>query len=329
MKLLTQEEYIQRCKDKHGETYDLSRVQYKNRRSDIKVGCKKHGFFTINSWLFIEDDIPCKKCREELKNDKKLNIEQSKKIEKEKLIYQKENDFKEYCSELFNNFYIYDEVEYENSNKKVCIICPKHGEFWMTPHNHKSGHGCPICAKEKLSELFKSNTEEFIEKANILHRGFYIYDLVNYVNNHTYVDIICPIHGKFKQTPAMHLSGQGCPKCNSSFLERQIRFFLTDNNIEFIEQCGQETFKWLERQKIDFYLPKFNIGIECQGRQHFMSIKHFGGEDGLNEIKERDDRKLKLCQEHNIKLLYFSNLGIEYPYHVFEDKNLLLEEIIK
>ena len=41
----------------------------------------------------------------------------------------------------------------------------------------------------------------------------YDYSLVRYVNNHTKVKIICPIHGVFEQTPDSHLQGAGCPRC--------------------------------------------------------------------------------------------------------------------
>lgn len=78
---------------------------------------------------------------------------------------------------------------------------------------------------------------------------------------------------------------------------------------------------------MDFYLPKYNIAIECQGIQHFKPINLFGGENGFQNTKERDIQKKKLCEEHGIKILYFSNLGIEYPYDVIEDKELLLEKI--
>lgn len=33
------------------------------------------------------------------------------------------------------------------------------------------------------------------------------------------------------------------------------------------------------------------------------------------------------CDENDIKLLYYSNLGIEYPYKIFENKELLIKEI--
>lgn len=41
----------------------------------------------------------------------------------------------------------------------------------------------------------------------------YDYSHVHYVNNTTPVEIICPIHGSFMQTPKNHKKGRGCPLC--------------------------------------------------------------------------------------------------------------------
>lgn len=41
----------------------------------------------------------------------------------------------------------------------------------------------------------------------------------------------------------------------------------------------------------------------------------------------RDTKKRKLCKENGILLLYYSNLGIEYPYEVYENKEELLNKI--
>lgn len=51
----------------------------------------------------------------------------------------------------------------------------------------------------------KITTEEFIERANKIHKGKYLYTESVYVNTETKVKIICPIHGEFWQTPHMHL----------------------------------------------------------------------------------------------------------------------------
>jgi Zn finger protein HypA/HybF involved in hydrogenase expression len=61
----------------------------------------------------------------------------------------------------------------------------------------------------------KLTTEEFIKKAQLIHGDQYDYTLVRYVNARTKVSVICPIHGKFEQTPSSHLNGSGCPLCGS------------------------------------------------------------------------------------------------------------------
>lgn len=89
-------------------------------------------------------------------------------------------------------------------------------------------------------------------------------------------------------------------------MEENISLLLKENNIEYTRQ---KTFKWLKRKKylyLDFYLEKYNIGIEVQGEQHFTPIKKFGGESFLKEQQERDTIKKRLCDEHGIKLFYIT-----------------------
>ncbi len=104
--------------------------------------------------------------------------------------------------------YIYSEVDYVNSHTPVQIVCRKHGAFAQSPNSHLNGCGCPTCGGTK-----QSNTAEFIEKAIGVHGLRYDYSLVNYVGALSKVIIVCPIHGRFPQTPANHLFGQGCPAC--------------------------------------------------------------------------------------------------------------------
>ena len=56
----------------------------------------------------------------------------------------------------------------------------------------------------------------------------------------------------------------------------------------------------------DFYIEKLNMCIEYDGEQHFMPIKWFGGDEGLENIKIRAGIKNKFCQDNNIKLLRIS-----------------------
>ena len=122
-------------------------------------------------------------------------------------------EFIQKAKAVHGNKYDYSKVEYVNTKTKVCIICPEHGEFWQTPEKHLKGQGCSKCRYLSISKRFSQGREKFIEKANVVHHNYYDYSEVDYVNGHTHVKIICPMHGIFFQDPASHLSGCRCPKC--------------------------------------------------------------------------------------------------------------------
>ena len=169
----------------------------------------------------------------------------------------------------------------------------------------------------------------FIKRSNEQHGNFYMYKNISFQNLHEKVEIICPIHGFFKQIAQDHINGHGCPKCNMSRLEEEVSLLLKENNIIFEEQ---KTFDWLKyksKLRLDFYLPDYDIAIECQGKQHFEAIDIFGGKRNFQVTIERDNKKRELCQKNNIILLYYSNEKIDFPYYVYTDKMELLQEIIK
>jgi len=61
-----------------------------------------------------------------------------------------------------------------------------------------------------------SNTDDFIEKAVLIHDDKFSYDKTIYLRNRDKVEIICKEHGSFFQTPNAHLyNKQGCPKCGA------------------------------------------------------------------------------------------------------------------
>ena len=78
---------------------------------------------------------------------------------------------------------------------------------------------------------------------------------------------------------------------------------------------------------LDFYLPEYKVAIECHGLQHFKPIDVFGGDEFFKLTQKRDIEKKRLCEEHGIQILYFSNARIDYPYPVFESYRLLLDAI--
>lgn len=112
-----------------------------------------------------------------------------------------------------------------------------------------------------------------------------------------------------------------------STLEEEVEEFLIINSIQYISQKGFKWLKYKKAQKLDFYLPDHNIAIECQGIQHFKDVPFFK-QSKRTPVKILDENKRKLCEENGIKILYYSNLNMEYPYTVFQTKEDLLNEIL-
>lgn len=112
--------------------------------------------------------------------------------------------------------YDYTNVLYINAHTPTSIICHKHGEFFQSPDNHLHGKGCKKCAIEKQAFHLSHSTQTFIEIAQKIHNSIYDYSKSIYKNHKTKIEIICPLHGSFWQTPNNHISksnSNGCPKC--------------------------------------------------------------------------------------------------------------------
>ena len=213
------------------------------------------------------------------------------------------------AKEIHGDKYDYSKSFYQKSIIPVEIICPIHGSFLMRPHNHLKGQGCPLCANKEKGAYRKNNTENFIERATKKHNGKYDYSKVEYVNNHTKVCIICPEHGEFWQKPNDHLRGIGCFQCGRKYnlAEKEV---LEALRTKYKNVVYQYTPSFLHgktsAQSIDFFLPDYNIGIEYHGRQHFIPIPKFGGNEGFEKTKERDYRKHQKCQENGLTIYYLT-----------------------
>ena len=307
--------FIEKAKIIHGDNIDFSKTIYRGCNQKAIFICPIHGEFEAMPSNVIRGHR-CPKCAKNSQMTKEEFILDARKIHGEK--------------------YDYTETEIKKADDKVCIICHEkdengveHGRFWQTINKHLHGSGCHICAKNK-----KDTLESFIEKARKVHGNKYDYSKVVYVNSRTKVCIICPIHGEFWQTPASHLSGKGCPICSESKLEEEICLFLERNNIEYERQKTYSNIKYKYPLPFDFYLPKYNTIIECQGEQHFKKRSFFNDPNRLLKDKIKYDG----CLSNKIKILYYTNLKKYQRYfdtmtynsnNLFGDKTKLLNEIKK
>ena len=163
MRKLTTEEFIEKIKKIHGDKYDYSKIDYKGNKVKVCFICPIHGEF----WQRPNDSLygmGCPKCG----GTNKMTTE----------------DFIKKAQIVHNNFFSYEKTIYKNSNEKIIVTCPIHGDFEVKANNHLNGVNCKQCQKEhikhqiiNLKQKNKStktyNTEQFIKKAKEVHGDKY------------------------------------------------------------------------------------------------------------------------------------------------------------
>jgi hypothetical protein len=99
----------------------------------------------------------------------------------------------------------------------------------------------------------------FISKASILHNNKYDYSLTGYKHSKAKVDILCPIHGLFRQMPNDHLNGRGCPKCGAE----KVASIKKDNFNIFVKKATQVHGDTYDYSLVTYVNSKQKIKIIC------------------------------------------------------------------
>jgi hypothetical protein len=315
----TTEEFIEKSRKVHGEKYDYSKVDYKNNDVKVVIFCKNHnGYFeqTPTSHLSGNDCNICAKNR---------------KITTEEFIIR--------ANKVHNNFYDYSLVNYVNSQEKIIIICPKHKKFEQLANDHLAGRRCRQCGFDAT----KLTTEEFIQRADEIHKNKYNYSKVKYEGIGKKVEIICPYHNSFFQTPHGHLKGQGCPYCQKCpscllwFTKGNLCAYCKPNkdNKLYLKTKEMEVVRFLGENLPDKELIyNKSVGDTCTGSRIFPDVLFdCGWYNLIVEIDEYQHRNSSYkCEE---KRMYdvVANLGlpcifIRYnPDNKNSDKNVLLDKV--
>ncbi len=202
-------------------------------------------------------------------------------------LYERSQVFMNKAKKLHGDKYDYSKVVYTNSYTKVIIGCNNCGKlFDQAPMSHIStSHpcGCPHCRYQRCHKPKPSTTlttGTFITKAIGVHGSNYIYDLVNYVNSRTKINITCPTHGIFEQTPNGHLLGSGCSKCGHN--RKLIR--LAKNRLtieEFIRRSRERYGERYNYNKSVYIASDKPITITCGAHGDFIiarAEKHLTGQ---------------------------------------------------
>jgi hypothetical protein len=233
MKKLTQEQLIIDFVAKHGKIrYDYSNVVFARTRDKVIIGCNECGLKFSQLPSDHKRGRGCPNCA--LLSMGKWNLLTNE-------------DFQIKANLKHNFKYIYLSP-YINSESSIDIKCPDHDIFTQIAGNHLMGQGCPICVGKG-----KWTNDRFEKECRKIFGDLYDYSLVEYRNSNTPVNIVCKIHGSFKQKPKHHLMGHGCQYCGllkkaahtrkttKEFIEEATKLFgeLYDYSYTIYEHCNE------------------------------------------------------------------------------------------
>ena len=226
------------------------------------------------------------------------------------------NDFIKKGKKVHNNKYDYSLVEYINRRTKVKIICSKHGVFEQTPYNHLKGHECRKCYLDSVL-LTKA---DFIKKANEVHNNKYDYSLVDFINNKSFIKIICPNHGEYEIRLDMHLQGKGCKYCHGRTIW---------NKADFIKKANEVHNNKYDYSKLEYIGTLHKSIIICPDHGEYEQILsiHLQGH-GCKECYN-DTRPSLDCSKNGILNINTTVYNNQYEYLDLIDKVYNKDEKIK
>lgn len=281
-RLLTQEEFIEKARQVHGDKYDYSKSFYTKSSEKIVITCPNHGDFKQcpNNHFAGKG---CPKCGT-------LRTSASKIITNGEIIRR----FKK----IHGDTYDYSYVNYINCKHKVKIRCIKHNIiFEQLSDNHIKGQGCPKCSGNN-----KKTLDDF---KNVMNRSIYDYSKTVYNGIKNKIEVVCPIHGSFWQTAENHFyNNHKCPKCSRSDKSTSKNENEIYNLIrKYYNTSEQSNRIILKGKEIDIYIPELKIGIEYNGL-YWHSDLYYNNNYHLNKLKITKKEGIKLIQIFSDEWLY-------------------------
>lgn len=203
-KRLTQNEFIEKCKNVHGDRFDYSKTTYINYRNKIIITCRKHGDVSITPDNHLRQKQGCFNCF----LDKHRLVELSPdRMEKLKIIH--------------NNKYSYNDLTINKGF--INITCPNHGVYSQYLYFHEYGHGCPECNSSSRGEdMIKSYLDN---------------NEIKYTRNHQFEDCIRTRRLRFdfylpKQNICIEYDGEHHYQENKYFGEGNLEYINTNDKIK-------------------------------------------------------------------------------------------------
>lgn len=284
---LTTEQFIKKARLIHDGRYGYGLVNYVDAKTKVIIQCIIHGKFeqTPSDHLC---GCGCNDCGN-IKIAKSQSSDVVSFVTKARIVH--------------DGKYSYENVDYVNAKTKVDICCSLHGIFKQSPDNHLRGRGCPACKLDKLKNVKRSNTVEFIEKSKLVHGDRYDYSLVDYIASQTKVRILCNKHGVFKQNPDDHLSGYGCQKCGRDVAAKMF----SDSVDDFIFKAKQYHDDKYDYSLVEYTNANTKVSIVCPDHGVFEQVpsSHINGCGCPKCVGHQSKPEFEICE-------LIESLGLSY-----------------
>ena len=306
----------------YGNKYDYSNINYVNSHTPIKLVCEEHGEFEIEPYKHLQGQ-ECPICQKILSCEEKTKIF----IEKAKTIH--------------GNKYDYSKTKYIDSNTRVRIICPSHGEFLQRPDKHLNGVGCWKCYNEKTQiytyefcletakkykthmdfrqmdgkVYYKAKSKNWLKdytwleniESNLRTQSIYVYE---FPNNIAYVGLTCNV----KKRDYQHRYYNEKYHNNDSVLNYSI-----ENNVEIPEiKILEEGLTRIESKEHEQYWADYykNNGYELINKCKCGSLggntrqTEISAEDIILEAKKYKNQE-EMYRENRVFYNYMINRGLK------------------
>lgn len=196
--------------------------------------------------------------------------------------------------------------KFSNMTEKAKVKCNFCGNiFYAYQYMLLKGSGCKKCSDHQNGISHRKSHEQFIQEMSIVHPELKV--LSKYINAITPVECECTICGNIWNSSIADslLQGNGCPQCALSNGEKRVYLYMLNHKITYIMQKKFSGLLGIGGGQLsyDFFIPHYNLLIECQGEQHFEPVKYFGGIEKFKNQQEHDRRKREYAQNNNINLL--------------------------
>ena len=249
MKPITLETWLARFHAAHGERYDYRDVTaFRGGKTALTIRCVAHGPFQQTAQKHALGQ-GCPACGYVARSETQL-FDTPQWVAK--------------AREVHGDRYDYAKSVYRGDRENVTITCTAHGDFEQGAGTHTQGRGCPKCGNAAKARGRRKDASHFIRRARAVHGDVYDYTKVEYRSALEKVEIVCPKHGAFWQSPANHAWGYGCQRCvHGAPSKREDELFALVRTIR--PDAEQSNRKLIAPKELDIVVPSLKLAIEFNG----------------------------------------------------------------